>query len=159
MNQCWGPAKINGGNYQHYLFVALLPLSVTSFGPGPVIVPQLELMFKSDFAPSVNHKIISHPVLFVTCGCCGTHSVFLQSSHLHEWTLWQEIMFWRQKQNHFHVIKNRVCLLPEVLITFFFFFGGDKLLCQWLLKLLQFNFVPWQKCKNTFLREKQMTYI
>lgn len=150
MNQCWGPAKINGGNYQHYLFVALLPLSVTSFGPGPVIVPQLELMFKSDFAPSVNHKIISHPVLFVTCGCCGTHSVFLQSSHLHEWTLWQEIMFWRQKQNHFHVIKNRVCLLPEVLITFFFFWGGTNCFASGCSNFCSLILFPDKNAKTLF---------
>lgn len=32
MKWCWGPAKMNGGNYQLYLFTALLPFSETSWG-------------------------------------------------------------------------------------------------------------------------------
>lgn len=76
MNRCWGPAKINGGNYQHYLSAALLPLSVTSRGPGPVIMLQLELMFKTNFASSLNNKLISHPVAFEICGSAAP-SVFL----------------------------------------------------------------------------------
>lgn len=158
MNRCWGLAKINGGNYQHYLFAP--PPSVTSWGPGPVIII-IATWADVKVKLSPQSKSSSHITLCTICDLwfCCIQCVYFRCS--------EQPFAWVNFLTRNHVLAAKTTSIFSYFIKtscqenwFFFFFlwgGGGNLLCQWLLKLLQFNCVRWRTYKNTFLREKQTT--
>lgn len=128
MNRCWGLAKINGGNYQHYLFAP--PPSVTSWGPGPVIII-IATWADVKVKLSPQSKSSSHITLCTICDLwfCCIQCVYFRCS--------EQPFAWVSILTRNHVLAAKTTSIFSYFIKtscqenwfFFFFLWGGEAIC------------------------------